>query len=68
MKNKGKTTILQLHRYTYLYIYVREMTKSQLKTSAFLPEGENNFPGGGENKRREQKKERKREEDIGRRK
>ena len=51
MKNKGKTTILQLHRYTYLYIYVREMTKSQLKTSAFLPEGENNFPGGGENKR-----------------
>ena len=29
------------------------MTKSQLKTSVFLPEGENKFPGGGENKKRE---------------
>ena len=35
------------------------MTKSQLKTSAFfLPEGENKFPGGGENKKREGRKER----------
>ena len=33
------------------------MTKSQLKTSAFLPEGENKFPGGEENKKREGRKE-----------
>ena len=40
------------------------MTKSQLKTSAFLPEGENKFPGGGENKRREGKGEKKEKKRI----